>query len=338
MAISTALAHPNIAFIKYWGNRNAALRLPSNGSISMNLDGLNTRTTVDFNTHLDKDEVFINGNSAEGATRVRVCRMLDEVRMLAGIDVFARVISENNFPTGTGIASSASGFAALVLAATTAAGLELSKDTGDPSGMVALSRLARHGSGSACRSIPGGFVEWLPGTSDADSYAVSIAPPDHWELVDCIALVDSNQKVTGSSEGHALADTSILQVARVKDAPRRLAICRNAIRDRDFTALTEVIEEDSNLLHAVMMSSHPPLFYWQPATLGVMQTVREARAEGLPACYTIDAGPNVHVICTREAVQDTVRLVAKIPGVGKVLTAGTGGPAKLIENPLSAPN
>ncbi len=152
---------------------------------------------------------------------------------------------------GAGIASSASAFAALALAASAAAGLKLSEKD--------LSRLARRGSGSACRSIPGGFVEWQAGQDDDTSYAVSIAPPEHWALVDCIAIVSQEHKPTGSAEGQALAHTSLLQAARLADAPRRLEICRRAILDRDFAAFAEVVELDSNLMHAVMMTSSSPL-------------------------------------------------------------------------------
>lgn len=321
----TAKAHPNIAFIKYWGNRNNALRLPANGSISMNLDGLETCTTVLFDAFLPADDVRINGNIAGVMARSRVSKILDEVRTLAGFHQFARVESKNNFPTGTGIASSASAFAALSLAASAAAGLDQ-----DPS---ALSRLARHGSGSACRSVPGGFVEWTAGTDDSDSYAVSIAPPEHWDLADCIVVISSEHKSTGSTEGHALAGTSPLQSARVDDAPRRLDICRNAILNRDFEDFAKIAEADSNLMHAVMMTSAPILFYWQPATLSVMQVVRAARAKGLPVCYTIDAGPNVHVICPGTAAEETAKFLGSIPGVQKVLLAKVGGPAGLVENP-----
>ncbi len=322
---ATAFAHPNIAFIKYWGNRDEALRLPANGSISMNLEGLETRTTVQFDATLPADDIKINGKIASGAAHARVRQMLDEVRTLAGNPHFARVESENNFPTGTGIASSASAFAALALAAAKAAGLDLNE--------AAISRLARRGSGSACRSIPGGFVEWTAGASEADSFAVSIAPPEHWDLADCIAVVSLEHKPTGSTEGHALAGTSPLQSARVDDAPRRLDICRQAILKRDFEAFAEIVEADSNLMHAVMMTSRPPLFYWQPATLTVMQAVREARAKGLPVCTTIDAGPNVHVICTAAAAAETVKLVGSIPEVREVRLAKVGGPARLVENP-----
>jgi len=319
----TALANPNIAFIKYWGNRNDALRLPANGSISMNLEGLETRTTVHFDKSLPADKVKINGLVARGHAYVRVRRMLDEVRTLTGIHHFAWVESENNFPIGTGIASSAAAFAALALAASKAIGLELDE--------ASLSRLARHGSGSACRSIPGGFVEWAAGTGDTDSYATSIAPPEHWDLADCIAVISTGHKPTGSTEGHALARTSPLQSARVDDAPRRLGICRNAILNLDFAALADIIEEDSNLMHAVMMTSRPPLFYWQPATLAVIQAVRVARAKGLPVCCTIDAGPNVHVICTAAVAGETARMVGSIPGVREVSLARVGGPARLVE-------
>ena len=343
----TGLAHPNIAFVKYWGNRNDELRLPANGSISMNLEGLETRTTVQFDASLRSDEVKIDGKMAGGVAHARVGRMMDEVRALAGIHHFAWVESENNFPTGTGIASSASAFAALALAATKAAGLNASP-CGDntPSShrpgvlpgehnfdLAALSRLARRGSGSACRSIPGGFVEWTAGTGDDDSYAVSIAPPEHWNLTDCIAMISTAHKLTGSTEGHKIAGTSPLQSARVVDAPRRLDICRHAIMNCDFTAFAEILEEDSNLMHAVMMTSHPQLFYWQPATLAVMQAVRAARVKGLPVCYTIDAGPNVHVVCTCAVAEETAKLVAGIPGVREVRLAKVGGPARLVENP-----
>jgi diphosphomevalonate decarboxylase len=322
MSTLTAVANPNIAFIKYWGNLNDALRLPANGSISMNLAGLETRTSVQFDSSLPADEVIINGKIFTDSARTRVSKMLDEVRSLAGLHGFARVESDNNFPTGSGIASSASAFAALAVAASAAAGLGL-----DP---AALSRLARHGSGSACRSIPGGFVEWIAGTGDDDSFAVSIAPPEHWELTDCIAVISTAHKTTGSTEGHALAGTSPLQPARVADAPRRLDICRSAILNRDFEALAEVTEMDSNLMHAVMMTSIPPLFYWQPATLAVMHTVTNARTNGIPACYTIDAGTNVHIICETMATREMVQLVGNIPGVQNTLLSKTGGPARLV--------
>jgi diphosphomevalonate decarboxylase len=327
---ASAIAHPNIAFIKYWGNRDNTLRLPANGSISMNLEGLETHTRVKYDESFSADELWINGRHADEAGVIRASRMLDEVRQLAGIRLFARVESQNNFPLAAGIASSASGFAALALAASHACGVELDE--------AGISRLARHSSGSACRSIPGGFVEWMTGMGDEDSYAVSIAPPGSWDLVDCIVLVSIDPKTTGSSLGHSLAGTSPLQPGRVEDAPRRLAICRKAILGRDFSGFASIVEEDSNLMHAVMMTSHPPLFYWQPATFLVMQAVREARAQGLQACYTVDAGPNVHVLCEGTIRQETVKFLESLPGVQEVRQAEAGGPARVVDSSPAGPH
>jgi diphosphomevalonate decarboxylase len=318
---ATAQSHPNIAFIKYWGNRDSALRLPVNGSISMNLDGLFTRTTVSF-VNKEQDSLSINGQAISGMGLERVSGILDTVRQAAGISIRAEVVSENNFPTGAGIASSAAAFAALALAATKAAGLDWPES--------AISRLARLGSGSASRSIPSGFVEWKMGTGDEDSFAVSIAPPEHWALADCVAIVSAGHKATGSTEGHALAPTSPLQAARVADAARRLEICRQAILTRDFEVFANIIEHDSDMMHAVMMTSVPALFYWQPATLAVMAAVREWRKNGLEVAYTIDAGPNVHVLCPRDSMKKVAGCLREIPGVSDVLTATVGGPARLV--------
>jgi diphosphomevalonate decarboxylase len=319
---ATAQGSPNIAFIKYWGNRDNTLRLPANGSISMNLEGLWTRTTVSFQPSLGTDELIINGHEVTGKGLGRVSAILEIVRLAAGHYLQAEVVSENNFPTGAGIASSAAAFAALALAATRAAGLEWSESQ--------ISRLARLGSGSASRSIPSGFVEWKLGKADEDCYAVSIAPPEHWALADCVAIVAAGHKATGSTEGHALAPTSPLQAARVADAPRRLEICRQAIVERDFEALAAIIELDSDMMHAVMMTSQPQLFYWKPATLAVMEAVREWRRNGLAVAYTIDAGPNVHVICQQAEMAKVEALLREIPGVSDVLSAKVGGPASLL--------
>lgn len=325
---ATAIAFPNIAFIKYWGNRNDQLRLPVNGSISMNLDGLFTQTTVTFETNLDKDILTLNDQIADQQATARISSFLDLVRNLAKNDLKAHVVSTNNFPTGAGIASSASAFAALSLAATAAIGLNLSE--------AELSRLARRGSGSACRSVPGGFVEWRAGNSDLDSYAISIAGPDHWTLVDCIAIIQLAHKSVGSSQGHILANTSPLQRARVEDAPRRLQICRDAILRRDFEAFATITELDSTLMHAIMMTSDPPLFYWLPVTLEIMLTVTKWRKEkALPVCYTIDAGPNVHVICEESASAQIHEQLLQIPGVLQVLKARPAGPARLCQSDVS---
>jgi len=318
---ATAQANPNIAFIKYWGNRDNALRLPSNGSISMNLDGLYTRTTVTFNSS-QRDSLLINDHPVFGKGLDRVSYILDLVRGMTNINERAEVSSVNNFPAGAGIASSAAAFGALALASSRAAGLTLSE--------AQLSRLARRGSGSASRSIPGGFVEWKMGTGDDDCVAVSIAPREHWALVDCVAIVSSSHKKTGSTEGHALAWTSPLQAARVADASHRLDICRDAILNKDFETFANMIELDSDMMHSVMMTSNPPLMYWQSATVEIFHQVREWRAGGLPVGYTVDAGANVNVICLEEYAKEVEKRLRELPGVSDVLVAGVGGAARVV--------
>ena len=322
MTTARAQAFSNIAFIKYWGNRNNEMRLPSNGSISMNLDGLFTRTSVSFGAG-KTDSLAINSNEVTGKGLERVSYILDIIREKAGIKDRAEVTSENNFPSGAGIASSAAAFAALAVAASKAAGLDLSEPE--------LSILARRGSGSASRSIPAGFVEWKMGEDEADSYSFSIAPVDHWNLADCVAIVSASHKKTGSTEGHAIAGTSPLQNARVADANRRLDICRNAILKKDFEAFANIIEHDSDMMHSVMMTSNPPLMYWQSATVEIFHQVREWRASGLPVGYTVDAGPNVHVLCLGEYKAEVEKRLREIPGVSDVLVAGVGGAAKVIQ-------
>jgi len=323
---ATSFARANIAFIKYWGNRDDTLRIPSNGSISMNLDGLTSHTRVRFDPSFRQDTLVLNGAMATQPARQRASALLGRVRTLAGLQEFAQIESFNNFPTGTGIASSASGFAALTLAASRAAGLVLDQ--------TALSRLARTASGSACRSIPGGFVEWQAGSNDLDSYAVSIAPPDHWNLVDCIAIISHTHKHTTSQQGHSLASTSPLQTGRISGASERLQLCRKAILNRDFDTLADVIELDSNMMHAVMMTSNPRLMYWQPATIQVMLAVQHWRKSGIPAAYTIDAGPNVHVICRSDAEAQIVAGLEQISGVERVMTARPGGEAQVINDTI----
>lgn len=320
---ATALAHPNIAFIKYWGNRDEQLRLPQSGSISMNLASLHTETTVRFSDDLERDTVIVNSQPLAGDALARVTSFLDRVRSLAGEQIHADVVSSSNFPIGAGIASSASAFAALALAGSAALGLSLNESE--------LSRLARTGSGSASRSIPGGYCEWARGESDLDSFSVSILPQDGWDLSDLIVLLSHSHKKVGSTAGHSSANTSPYQPARIQDAARRLDICRKAIHERDFSALAEISEEDSTLMHAVMMTQHPPLFYWEPRSLAIIKEVKEWRATGLPCFTTLDAGPNVHVICPTEVRNDVYTNIHALVPDSQILVSGVGGPAHLIK-------
>jgi diphosphomevalonate decarboxylase len=318
----TARANSNIAFIKYWGNRDDDLRLPANSSISMNLDGLYTETTVRWDDSLASDSVAINGVPAVGSALERASTHLDVIRQYTGIRHRAYVASSNNFPTGAGIASSASGFAALTLAAVTAAEVKISERE--------LTTLARLGSGSASRSIPSGFVEWYAGETHESSYAESVAPPDHWGLVDVIAIVSGEHKAVESRQGHRSATTSDLQPARVAGAGARLTRCKQTLLERDFAAFADVVEHDSNLMHAVMMTSRPPLFYWLPGSLTVMDGVRRWRAEGLRVCYTLDAGPNVHCLCLRADSAEVEQRLQAVDAVKEIRTATPGAGAVVI--------
>jgi diphosphomevalonate decarboxylase len=319
---ATAQAHSNIAFIKYWGNADEALRLPANPSISMNLAGVETVTTVEWREDLGQDTLMINDAPADAKATERVARHLDAVRARLGVVLKANVSSRNNFPMGAGIASSASSFAALTVAAVSAAGGQLSERE--------LSCIARLGSGSASRSIPGGYVEWQTGETHEESFAFQVAPEAHWDLVDVVAIISTGHKEVGSREGHGTALSSDYQAARVAGATDRLERCKAALFERDFGRFAAVVEQDSNMMHAVMMTSQPPLFYWQPASLVVMDAVRRWRSEGLSVCYTLDAGPNVHCLTTAQDADEIERRVTALSGVQRVLRAPVGGGAVVL--------
>jgi diphosphomevalonate decarboxylase len=318
---ATAVSCSNIAFIKYWGNRDPALRLPNNDSLSMNLSAATTTTTVEWDPGLADDQVVIQDREAQGERRARVVRHLDRIRAMAGLSSRARVTSENSFPMATGIASSASAFAALSLAASAAAGLNLSERE--------LSCLARLGSGSACRSVPAGFTWWHAGHSHATSYAESIAGPDHWDLRDLVAVVSITPKAVSSADGHRLAPTSPFYAARLAALPARLQVVKEALLVRDFVRLGAAIEAEAIELHVIAMTSRPPIIYWLPVTLAVIQAVRDWRAEGLPVCFTLDAGPNVHLICPADHAPAVERRLIALPGVAQVIACAPGGGVQL---------
>ena len=322
---ATVTAPANIAFVKYWGAKDLAQAIPLNESISMTLSECVTLSTVSFEPGSyapDRIElVDENGSLARppAAFRQRALAHLDRVRRWAHRGGAFRVATKNSFPTGSGIASSASGFAALTLASTRALGLNLSVDE--------LSMLARmSGSGSAARSVMGGYVAW---SAEGDAgHATPIAPASHWDLRDVVALVDRGVKLVSSLDGHRLATSSPHFEARLRELPARLAAVRRAIADRDVTALGPVLEEEAIELHLIAMSSKPPVFYWRPGTLSVLEALRSRRADGLQAWATMDAGANVHVICPPSAERDVVALLESIPEVTGVLLDGVGeGPA-----------
>ncbi|HSS78191.1 MAG TPA: diphosphomevalonate decarboxylase [Thermoanaerobaculia bacterium] len=336
MSKATVSAPANIAFIKYWGARDLDRALPLNSSISMTLESCVTLCTVETLDREGQDEVWLAephggfGNLSPEFDR-RVREHLDRIRLWAGRTEAVRVATRNTFPTAGGLASSASGFAALTLA--TAGAFE--KKASD----AELSLLARRsGSGSASRSIFGGYVEWAApkgaAKSDDDgSYAKPLFDADHWELRDVIAVVEIGPKTVSSLEGHHRALSSPYYSKRQELLPERLDKVRRAIRKRDLAALGPILEEEAVDLHLIAMSSHPPVFYWSPGTIAVLRAVRELRQEGLAAWATMDAGANVHVICDPDAEDEVAERLEDLPAVGFVIRDGVGdGPDRETEH------
>ncbi len=321
---ATIRAGSNIAFIKYWGVDDATINLPQNNSISLTLADAHTTTTLEWLPvrDLTRDELTLDGVRLDERKAARLVRHLDRVRTLATVDYRARVVSQNNFPMASGIASSASGFAALTTAACHALGLNLDA--------TRLSAIARRGSGSASRSLFGGFVEWERGHDDASSVAHQLHPADHWDLYDVVAVVSGAEKAVSSEQGHGLAGSSPLNRGRVAGLDHALAEVRTALADRDLHRLGPVIEQDALAMHAVMMTSIPSLLYWQPGTLEIIHAIRQWREqEGLAAYFTIDAGPNIHVICeaaTAPIVQSRLQTLSSV----QQIIVSRPGPAPLV--------
>jgi len=309
----TAVAPSNIAFIKYWGKRDEDLKIPMNGSISINLSNLLTTTTVEFNPDFKEDLVIINGEKEENEGS-RVIKHLDRIRRLAKINypsapLRAKVVSKNNFPTGTGLSSSASGFAALTLAASKSAGLKLSEKE--------LSILTRQGSGSSCRSIPDGFVEWLDGDRSETSYAVSIFPPDHWDIVDVVAIVSKNKKEVSTTEGQKLANSSPFFPVRLARIKEKIQLVKKYLKEKDFKNFGELLEAEALELHSIMLTSIPSLIYWLPGTLKVMHAVQKWRKDGLGVYFTVNTGQDIHLICLKKDAKEVARKVSRLPEVSR---------------------
>ncbi|MGC9361063.1 MAG: diphosphomevalonate decarboxylase, partial [Anaerolineae bacterium] len=269
-----------------------------------------------------EDALTLNGAPASEEARGRVSRQLDRIRARAGVETRAQVVSRNSFPAAAGVASSASGFAALTVAAAEGLGLSLTPQE--------LAALAREASGSASRSILGGWVEWVADAPD-EACIRQLAPADHWDLADVIAIVSREAKPVSSLDGHTRAATSPMLRARVASLERSLRETRDAIARRDLALLGAVAERDALSLHAVAMTSEPGILYWQPGTLEVMHAVRSWRKEGLPAYFTLDAGPNVHILTATEHRDAVAERAEALPGVRGVLVCGPGQGARLIE-------
>ncbi len=318
MPSATAVAHPNIALCKYWGKRDRALNLPAVGSLSLTLAPFSTTTTVEWGA--DADELVLNGRVGTPEESRKVFALLD---LVDSWRPKVRVLSENDFPTAAGLASSSSGFAALVLAACKAAGQERSVEQ--------LSVLARRGSGSASRSLFGGWSEWKVGErpDGMDSYAFELAPQDHWDVRMIVAIFDAGPKGTSSRDGMLhTQETSPYYPAWVASTPRDLAEARLAIRGRDLGALGAIMERSALRMHACMMAADPPVLYWKSGSVWAQETVRALRDRGIACAWTMDAGPNVKVLCAAADADEVSARLSRVADVVHVLEPG--GPARLV--------
>ena len=320
----TARACANIALVKYWGKRDAALNLPAAGSLSLTLAALATQTTVTFDSALGADTLELDGFPARAADVARATQFLDLVRVAAGIATRARVTSRNEFPTASGLASSASGYAALALAATRAAGLTL--------GERELTILARRGSGSAARSVFGGFVRMHAGETSERAYAEPLASP----LVDRVRMViavvgGGTPKTHGSRDAmEHTAATSPYYQPWVALVAQDLEVALAAVATGDLEALGAIAEANALAMHATAMAARPAVMYWQPATLAVHAEVRGLRGCGVAAWATMDAGPHVKILTTAEDAPTIAMRVKDIEGVTAVTISAPGPAAQLV--------
>lgn len=322
---ATATAHPNIALVKYWGKRDERLILPHQSSLSVTLGPLSVTTTVEFVGGDGDDEVIINGKVAAGSERARVVELLGLVRAQTKRRLGrATMISKGDFPAAAGLASSAAAFAALSVAARTAAGF--ARDT------KAESILARRGSGSASRSVQGGFVRWNRGTraDGRDSFGEQLFAASHWpELRLLVGMVSREEKEVKSRDGmRTTVETSPYYPAWAKDAEAEVANIIPFIRRRDLEAVGAIAEKNAWRMHSTAFAADPPLCYLKPATLAVIQTCAELRKKGVGVWFTLDAGPNP-VLLTSKTDEAKVAKVLQQHGAREVVRCRPGGDAEV---------
>lgn len=307
---ATTIAPSNIAFIKFFGKINEALRLPANNSISMCLSGALTTTTVEFSPLYKKDSIEILRDNFNEEEKRRIVEHLERIRKLAQITTFAKVVTKNSFPKSSGIASSASGFAALTLSAVKACRLNIPEKE-----LTILTRLA---SGSSCRSIPDGFVEWKKSKTSENSYAYSLYSPTYWNICDVLVILEDKPKKVTTTDAHKLALTSPFYKERIMGMEEKIERLKQALKKKDFLSFGEIIETEALNMHAVMMTTNPPLFYWSEKTVKLILAIWEWRKKGLSVYFTIDAGPNVHLVCEEKNKKEVVSYLQSL-NMGKII-------------------
>ena len=323
---ATAVAHPNIALAKYWGKREGEGNVPAVPSLSVTLAGMRTTTTVSFDATLVDDELVLNDEHqpSNARAKVRATQLLDRVRAAASTTSRARIVSANDFPTASGLASSASGFAALALAAAAAADLDWSAER--------VADLARRSSASAARSIFGGFVELDGGPGEGAARVV--AGPNALDLRVIVCVTTEAEKSTSSTDGMKVTQAkSPYYAAWVADAPEAHALMRAALLAGDFTRVGELAERSALAMHACAMAAG--VVYVTGATLAALSEVRAMRASGLEAYATIDAGPHLKCLVRAADVAAVHARLEAVPGVVRIIEARPGEGARLVEEDVS---
>ncbi|MCC4343727.1 diphosphomevalonate decarboxylase [Weissella confusa] len=320
--MATAKAHTNIALVKYWGKKDQDLIIPQTDSLSLTLNEFYTTTTVNFDNYLTSDLVAIDQHILSKKEAQKVVHVLDIVRQLSGIKSFARVDSINHVPTAAGLASSASAFAALAGAASTAAGLNLSSRD--------LSRLARRGSGSATRSIYGGLVEWQKGTDDDSSFAQPVLENVDFPIEMLAVLVDTKKKKVSSRSGmQSSVETSPYYDAWRQVVANDMVAIKKAIKAKDIDQIGHIAEENALRMHALTFSADPGFTYFNGETLTIIKAVEDLRNQGVNCYYTMDAGPNVKVIYDRGNRSKIVEELSNIVGPERLVVSHPGPGIKI---------
>ncbi|MHA1586187.1 MAG: diphosphomevalonate decarboxylase [Candidatus Heimdallarchaeota archaeon] len=324
---ATASANSNTALIKYWGKQDEELILPMNNSISLTVDSLSTTTTVEFSEKYTEDQFFLNDEKQIGTPESRVIKHLSLLRSEANKNMSAKVVSKNNFPTAAGLASSASGFAALTVASCKALGLKKNQKE--------LSMLTRRGSGSSSRSIFGGFVEWIKTREGNESYTKQLADKNHFDIRDIVVIFKEQKREFSTREAMKISkETSPMIQGRLDVVDSYLERMRKAIAEKDFTLLGQTAEADCNLVHSIALTSKPKLSFWIDETLRTIKLVKTLREGGIEAYYTVDTGANMHILTLPQYAAEIETILNKIPYVVKTIVCKPGDGTKIVDNHL----
>ena len=321
--VTKACACANVALVKYWGKREPEANLPAVGSISLTLEGLEAHATISANPEV---RFTSKGAPVTGKAYERMASFLDWTACKYDRETPLSVDITTNFPVAAGLASSAA-----IYCATAAAALSFLEV---PCSHKELSTIARRGSGSASRSVFGGLVEWHRGDSDSgdDSFAEPLLPAEQWDLGMVVAILDEGQKKTSSRDAmQHVAETSPLYAGWIDAQQQDLEDMRAAIAARDLSTVGRITEESTLRMHAVTIAARPSVLYWQPATLQVMEAVRGLRHQGYEAYFTMDAGPQVKVLCRQADMTAVAEKLQGLSPVLRVLQARAGSGVRILE-------